>query len=149
MKQLKELVKKEKSTKIISVGDVVTQNMTQHNIPIHVVIVDNKVMREPIQPVQVTTRQTVNVKNPPGSLTPETWTTIEKAIKRKAQTRVLVEGEEDLLTLVAVLSAPQNSIVIYGQPHEGIVIVKVNKSVKEKVRRIIEAMEPLEPVSKS
>jgi uncharacterized protein (UPF0218 family) len=149
MKQLKKLVKKEKSAKIISVGDVVTQNMTKHNIPIHVIIVDNKVMREPIKPIEVAARQTVKVKNPPGELTPETWGTIGKAIKRKTQTLVLVEGEEDLLTLVAVLSAPQNSIVIYGQPHEGIVIVKVNKSMKEKVRRIIGAMEPLEPVSKS
>jgi uncharacterized protein (UPF0218 family) len=53
---------------------------------------------------------------------------------------VLVEGEEDLLTLVAVLKAPENSLVVYGQPHEGIVAVRVDKTTKEKVRQIVETM---------
>lgn len=141
MKQLKQLIIKEKPTRIISVGDVVTKNMTKHNIPVDVIIVDNRVMREKIEPIRVTAKQTVHVKNPPGTLTPESWTTIEEAIKRKSQTRVLVDGEEDLLTLVAILSAPQNSLVIYGQPHQGIVTVKVNKRTREKIRRIVEAME--------
>jgi hypothetical protein len=143
MKQLKELIRKEEPTQIISVGDAVTQNMMHYNISVHVMIVDNKVMREKIEPVEVTAKRTVSVNNPPGTLTPETWTTIEEAIQRKMPTRVLVDGEEDLLTLVAVLNAPQNSLVIYGQPHQGIVTVKVNKSTREKVRRIVEAMEPV------
>ena len=56
---------------------------------------------------------------------------------------MLVEGEEDLLTLVAVLKAPENSLVVYGQPHEGVVAVKVDKAIKEGIRKIIAAMKPL------
>lgn len=146
MKQLEELIKKEKPTKIISVGDFVTKNITQRNIPLYVVIVDNKVMRKPSKGVQVTPRQTVNVKNPSGTITSEAWGTIEEAMKRKTPTRVLVDGEEDLLTLVAALTAPSNSFVIYGQPLQGIVIIKINKNTRERMRQILEAMES---VSKS
>jgi hypothetical protein len=56
---------------------------------------------------------------------------------------VVVDGEEDLLTLVAVLHAPEKSLVVYGQPQEGIVVVRVTKQKKEMIRRIVEAMEML------
>ena len=44
----------------------------------------------------------------------------------------MVDGEEDLLALVAVLYAPQNSFVVYGQPHCGIVFVKVTSRRKHR-----------------
>lgn len=141
MKTLKELIKKEKPQKIISVGDVISDNMTKHGISLQVLIVDNKVMRAPIQPIAVDADQTLHVKNPPGTLTEEAWTVIRKALRGKQRTKVLVDGEEDLLTLVAVLCAPENSLVVYGQPHEGIVVVKATEKSREKMRRIIDAME--------
>ena len=141
MKTLKELIKKEKSPKIISVGDVISDNMTRHGISLQVLIVDNKVMRAPIQPIAVDADQTLHVKNPPGTLTEEAWTVIRKALRGKQRTKVLVDGEEDLLTLVAVLCAPENSLVVYGQPHEGIVVVKATEKSREKMRRIVDAME--------
>jgi uncharacterized protein (UPF0218 family) len=54
---------------------------------------------------------------------------------------VMVDGEEDLLTLVAVLSAPEHALVVYGQPHRGIVVVKVTEETRERMRRIVDAME--------
>lgn len=127
---------------IISVGDVISQNMTKNNIPVHILIVDNKVMREPITPISLEAEQTLRVKNPSGTLTLETWRILKEALRQKRKTRVLVDGEEDLLTLVAVLRAPENSFVVYGQPKEGVVVVKNTKQAKEKVRKIIEEMEP-------
>jgi len=143
MKKLSEIIKREKPQHIISVGDVVSQNMLKHGIQPDIIIVDNKVMREQIKPVQVTAKQTVNVKNPPGTITPETWKTMRDAVKRKTQTKVLVDGEEDLLTLVAVLEAADNSFVVYGQPNEGVVAVRVDKTTRDKVQRIIVAMKPV------
>ena len=40
--------------------------------------------------------------------------------------KIVVEGEEDLATLPAILYAPPGSVVVYGQPDEGSVLVKVN-----------------------
>jgi len=57
-----------------------------------------------------------------------------------------VDGEEDLLTLVAVLHAPENSFIVYGQPREGVVIVKATREKKAEVAEILKAMES---VSKS
>ena len=141
MKKLKELIEKERPSMVISVGDAVSDNMMKHGISLQVLVVDNKIMRNPIKPIAVDADQTLHVKNPPGTLTEETWTVIKKALRGKGRTKVLVDGEEDLLTLVAVLCAPENSLVVYGQPHEGIVAIMVTEKTREKMRRIVDAME--------
>ena len=141
MKTLKELIEEEKPSKIVSVGDVVSDSMTRHGFSPQVLIVDNKVMRKIIQPVALDADQTLHVKNPPGTLTEEAWTVIKEALRGKRRTKVLVDGEEDLLTLVAVLCAPENSLVVYGQPQEGIVVVKVTEKTRETMQRIVDAME--------
>jgi len=141
MKTLKELIEKEKPSKIISVGDTVSNNMMRHGFSPQVLIVDNKIMRKVIQPIAFDADQTLHVKNPPGTLTEEAWTVIKEALRGKRRTKVLVDGEEDLLTLVAVLCAPENSLVVYGQPREGIVVVKVTEKARETMRRIVDAME--------
>jgi uncharacterized protein (UPF0218 family) len=53
----------------------------------------------------------------------------------------VVDGEEDLLTLVAVLYAPENAVVVYGQPYEGIVLVKVSPEKKAEALEFLKAME--------
>jgi len=141
MEKLREIVEKEKPPIIISVGDVVSESMIKHGILPQVLVVDNRVMRKPITPIHADVNQTLYVKNPPGTLTDETWTVMREAIQGK-RTKVLVDGEEDLLTLVAVSCAPENSFVVYGQPHEGIVVIKVTKEKREIIRGIVEAMKP-------
>lgn len=141
MRKLAELIEREKPAAIISVGDVVSENMIKHDIQPQVLVVDNRVMRKPIKPVPMDVNRTLQVKNPPGTLTEEAWTVLQEAVRGDQSTRVLVEGEEDLLALLAVSCAPENSFVVYGQPHEGIVVVKVTKQKKQSVREIVEAME--------
>jgi len=141
MGELKRMMEEARPPMVVSVGDVVSRSMIQSNIPPQVLVVDNRVMREPITPISVDVDQTLRVKNPPGTLTEEVWPTMERAIQPNRRTRVLVEGEEDLLTLAAVLCAPLGSFVVYGQPHEGIVVVKVTEPMKETVRGLVEAME--------
>ena len=55
---------------------------------------------------------------------------------------MLVDGEEDLFTLIAVLQAPENTLVIYGQPFTGVVVVPVNAQTKKKAQLIVDAMQP-------
>jgi len=148
MTKLKQLIREEKPPKIIAVGDVVSKNMTEHHILTHVMIVDNKVLRQNIKPIKVKAKRTLHVKNPAGTLTPETWTTIKEALKQDQPTRVLVDGEEDLLTLVAVSLAPENTLVVYGQPNQGVVAVKVTMETRRKVQSVIDAMQPVVEKSK-
>jgi len=141
MKKLKKIAEKEKPPKIVAVGDVVSSNMIRYGICPQVFIVDNKVMRAPTEPVQADANETIFVKNPAGTLTEEAREGIQKALdKERHLIRVMVDGEEDLLTLAAVVDAPENSLVIYGQPHEGVVVVVTTREKKDEVRKIMEAM---------
>lgn len=141
MEKLKKLIAKEKPSTIISVGDIVSIQMIKHGIALNILIVDNKTMRKPIQPITVDVDQTLYAKNPPGAITDEAWDAIKLAIEQKGRTKVIVDGEEDLLTVVMVLSAPEDALVIYGQPHKGVVVVKVTEETREKMQRIMDAME--------
>ena len=114
--------------------------MIEYDLPPNILIIDNKTMRKPIQPINVPTDHVYNVKNPPGSITEESWITFKEALKKDGLTKIIIDGEEDLLTVVAVLSSPTNSFVIYGQPMVGIVVIKVNKETRQKMQKIIDLM---------
>jgi uncharacterized protein (UPF0218 family) len=148
MRKLKQLIKKEKPVKIIAVGDVVTNNMRAHQIPTHITIVDNKVLRENIKPSKVRVKTTMHLRNSPATIAKEAWTIVKEAFDRDQPVHVVVDGEDDLLTLVAVLLAPKNSLVIYGQPNQGVVAVKTTDEPRRKVQVIIDAMQPLVEKSK-
>jgi len=141
MKRLNELIENEKPSTVISVGDIVSRNLIEYGLVLNVLIVDNKTMRRPIQPLTVDVDQTLFVKNPSGTITDQAWAAIKRAVEQKGRIKVMVDGEEDLLTIVSVLSAPEGALVVYGQPHKGIVVVKVTKEQKEKMHRILDAME--------
>lgn len=127
---------------IVSVGDAVSESLIKNNVFPDVFIVDNKVMRKSITPISTEVDKTMHVKNPPGTLTEEALENVQEALKdREQKTRILVDGEEDLLALPAVLYAPENSLVVYGQPRIGIVAVKATKQKKKRVSQIIEAMD--------
>ena len=141
MKKLKDLVEKENPPMIISVGDIVSKNLTKNNTFPKLSIVDNKVMRKRIKPIALAADKTLYVKNPPATITEEALATIQEALEHNHRVKIVVDGEEDLLTLAAVLYAPENSFVVYGQPLEGIVVVKVTEQKKKEITEVLKAME--------
>jgi len=40
---------------------------------------------------------------------------------------IVVDGEEDLAVLPCVITAPPGTVVLYGQPGEGVVLCEVDK----------------------
>ena len=121
-------------------GDRVSQDISDHNILPDVLIVDNRIMRNEVPPVSVNVDQVISVKNPRGTITEEAWRTIERATRDSIRKKIIVDGEEDLLALVAVLTIPEDSLVIYGQPTKGMVVVKATLDMKRDVSKIIQAM---------
>jgi len=87
-----------------------------------------------------TIRTELTCKNPPGEITEESMQTIQKAFSCERPVRVIVKGEEDLIVLPACIFAPKNSIVMYGQPNEGLVIIRVTPEIKAKVQKILDLM---------
>jgi uncharacterized protein (UPF0218 family) len=141
MKKLKNMVDKENPPSIIAVGDTVSRNLTQNRFQPKLAIVDNKCMRKNIQPTLLAADTTVHVKNPQGAITEEAISTIQDALKSSQRVKIVVDGEEDLLTLIAIAYASENSFVVYGQPYEGIVVVKVTAAKKADIAEILKTME--------
>ena len=140
MDNLKELVKKEKPPKIISVGDIVSQNLHKHDMHPQLTIIDNISLRTQKIPAETTVKKTVCVDNPQGTITQESIIAVKEALESNQHTHIVIKGEEDLLTLIAVLYAPENSFVVYGQPYSGIVVVKVSPERKARVLEFLNAM---------
>lgn len=140
MNALKEFMAKEKPAIIISVGDIVSKNLAKNHFTPKLAIVDNKAMRRRIPPIPLPAEKIVYIRNPPGTITEEAENTIRNAIQHNSRVKIVVDGEEDLLTLITVLYSPENSLVIYGQPREGIVIIKVTPEKKAEVAEILGIM---------
>ena len=139
--KLRELIEREKPTKIITVGDAVTECMIKNGIQPDVFIIDNKIMRQSITPLKFGAKRTLYAKNPAGTISDNAWAAIKNALEMNIQTKIVIDGEEDLLALPAVLFAPEGSFVVYGQPKEGVVVIKVTAEKKAEVKLIIDEME--------
>ena len=142
MGKIKEILEKEKPPMLISVGDVVSLNLHAYNLQPQLSIIDNKSLRTQILPKQIDVEKTVHVDNPQGTITEDAISAIKTAIEKNEHTHIVVDGEEDLLTLIAILYAQENAVVVYGQPHEGIVAVKVTYEKKAQVKKFLKAMKP-------
>ena len=140
-KRFRGMVEKERPPSIIAVGDTVSKNLAESSFSPLLSIIDNKCMRKSTTPAKLTADQTVYVKNPQGTITEEAETAIESALKGSQHVKMVVDGEEDLLTLVAIAHAVEGSFVIYGQPYEGIVVVKVTPEKKTEIAAILKSME--------
>jgi uncharacterized protein (UPF0218 family) len=53
---------------------------------------------------------------------------------------IRVEGEEDLLALPAAMLAAVGSMIIYGQPLVGLVVIRVTPETRSEVRELMESM---------
>jgi GTP-dependent dephospho-CoA kinase len=142
MTKLKAIVKEEKPPIIVSVGDTVSRNLHSHDIKPSLSVTDNQSMRKRVKPSKFEDKKIVHVKNPPGTITQEAFAAVHKALEKSDENHVhlIVDGEEDLLTLVAVLFAPKGSFVVYGQPYKGIVIVRVTPEKKTEAKALLNAM---------
>jgi uncharacterized protein (UPF0218 family) len=136
MEKLNDLVKKENPPIIISVGDTVSRNLHNYKIIPKISITDNKSMRQKLESQTFPNKTVFKTKNPQGTITQEAISAIKTAFKSEKQTEILVDGEEDLLTLIVVLYAPENALVVYGQPNEGVVVVKVTPNKKDEAKKI-------------
>ncbi len=135
----------ESPTRLITVGDITTFNLLKEGVVPSVSLIDNKTKRGPVSEdvVRGTSHprfNTVIIENPPGTITEEMIDVLSKAIQSEVPTRIIVNGEEDLAALPAIVLAPISSVVIYGFPEKGAVIVKVTDSKKKEIQHILDRM---------
>jgi len=122
---------------VATVGDMCTATLHRLGVPVHIAVVDYKTKREPDASWEDLTgsvgERTVRVRSPQGEITADLWNAIADAWEATASTKVVVEGEEDLASLPAILHAPEGATVIYGIPDKGLALVQVQGHVREVV----------------
>jgi hypothetical protein len=121
---------------VYAVGDVVTHNLQKRGITPAIAVIDGYTMRLPCTRMPVYGGVCIRVKNPAGSLTDELIHALDYAVMHPPVT-VLVDGEEDLAVIPLVIAAPVGAIVLYGQPHQGVVLRTVNPEAKETARNFL------------
>jgi GTP-dependent dephospho-CoA kinase len=122
---------------VYTVGDVVTHNLRENGIIPAVAVVDGYTMRSPCSKMPAISGECIRVKNPAGSLTESLIGAINHAVAHPPAT-IIVEGEEDLAVIPMVIAAPLGAIVLYGQPHEGIVLRDVTPESQATARQLLE-----------
>jgi hypothetical protein len=125
---------------VVTVGDRVTDTLgAMSRIP-DVQVVDGFERRISREVPSVPYARLIKVKNPAGTLTADAIYGMRKAFLGKKPVRVQVEGEEDLMAMLAIAMAPVSAVVFYGQPGAGVVVVKANAIAKSRNRSILAKM---------
>ncbi|MGD1839088.1 MAG: GTP-dependent dephospho-CoA kinase family protein [Nitrososphaeraceae archaeon] len=133
---------------VVTVGDATTEIILSYGIVPKISIIDRRERRKKrnnIEKIMFYYNKynkgkkinKHNCKNPAGSITKEAYSLIKKLIKRDEFSIIIVEGEEDLLALPIFCLAPEKSIVMYGQPLEGLVIVSIDKKIRTKAQVLL------------
>jgi len=145
MTRVDAIARKNKPPRIIAVGDTVSRNLHEYGIAPQLSITDNMSLRKRVKPTNLCVERVVHARNPQGTITEESVVAVREALLGEERVHILVDGEEDLLTLIAVLFAPEKSLVVYGQPYEGIVVVEATPEKKAEAAKILGAMAVRKP----
>lgn len=125
---------------LITVGDRVTDFAYSVGRVPDVQIVDRVERRVARKAPEVPFLVLLKARNPAGTITSEAIRAIGRAMSGRKPARVLIDGEEDLLAIPAVKEAPVGSILLYGQPGVGVVLVAVDTRAKVAAERTMLAM---------
>ncbi len=130
---------------VIAVGDVVAAYLHASGRTPDVAIVDYRTKRAEDPALRRRLRDVGNkvavLTNPAGRISREAWPVLLEAFKAGDRVRVEVRGEEDLLALVAIALAPDGAAVVYGQPDQGAVVVRVDARARSRVASVLRRMQ--------
>lgn len=111
-----------KPTVLISVGDMVFGELRTQQLYPYIAIIDLKIGRKSLALEEVPLENQFDyvVKNKAGTVSKTLIQTLKKAVKLILKTKktsiIRVIGEEDLAVIPAILVAPLQSVILYGQP---------------------------------
>ncbi|BDC35617.1 MAG: DUF359 domain-containing protein [Candidatus Methanoliparum thermophilum] len=130
-------------TKLIVVGDITSYYSFMADLSPDLYIIDESTKRGSVSEnldkiLEKEEYKYIKVKNPPAMISKDLVDAIEDGLNKK--TGIIVEGEEDLAVIPVIILAPISSIVLYGQPDEGVVLVRIDKDLKERVKSILKLM---------
>lgn len=134
-----KFVKSVKPLMIIAVGDVIVDSLLKKDIDPDIKIIDFKSRRENISFTHSNNqlKKEKQYTNKPGTINFKTSERLKQLIRENKNKWLVIEGEEDLLTLPAILYAPLGSLVLYGHWKLGVIGVFVTLENKNRIFNII------------
>ena len=128
---------------VIAVGDVTTYNLFKAGVRPRLCLIDQYTKRTVVsKAISAVTSRTdyvnIYVKNPAGMISSEMVLAIKEALESdEKHICICVDGEEDLATIPVIAFCDIGSLVLYGQPDEGLVCVKVTEEKKEEMNGML------------
>jgi hypothetical protein len=126
---------------VITVGDKTTTRMIELGFIPSLQIIDNQEKRIKLQPTKSNAITELRCDNPAAEITSQSIKMIKKAFTSITPVRLVISGEEDLLVIPVCIHAPENAVVLYGQPNEGLVVVKITPEIRNKTQGFLDSME--------
>ncbi len=126
------------ATKIITVGDATTERIVSFGITPDIAVIDG-VERRSLRGRSINYRaKEIFCTNPAGMISEEAIEVLQKALEASTPIKIKVQGEEDLLALPLFAMAPKGSVVLYGQPLEGMVLVNINEEKQNQAKELMD-----------
>ena len=125
-----------KAPKVIAVGDTTTEKLVGFGIVPDISVTDcmeKRVIKT--SKFEYPVDKTIHLHNKPGELSEQVVLEVKKLILANAyesKIRIIIYGEEDLVALPFLMYSPNDWVICYGQPNEGLVIVQVTEDSKKK-----------------
>ena len=130
-----------KNSYVITVGDRTTEKMIEFGLVPSLQIIDSQEKRVKREPPKLANATELTVDNPAAEITPQSIDMIKQAFTMQPPVRLNVNGEEDLLVIPVCIYAPENAVILYGQPNEGLVIIKITPEIRNKTQKLLDSME--------
>jgi GTP-dependent dephospho-CoA kinase len=125
------------ATKIITVGDATTERIVSFGITPDIAVIDG-VERRSVRDRSINYRaKEMFCTNSAGMISDKAIEVLQKALEASTPIRIKVQGEEDLLALPLFAMAPKGSVVLYGQPLEGMVLVNINEEKQNQAKELM------------
>jgi pantetheine-phosphate adenylyltransferase len=129
-----------KNTIVAVVGDYALNQFIEKKWIYTIGVFDKLTQREPYGTKHLDElTPDVEIDNPAGLISLDSLKKVDLIdfSDNENKKHILVNGEEDLVTIPLILLMPLNSLIYYGQPNEGMVLLKVTEDLKEKISKLL------------
>lgn len=122
---------------ICVVGDDSLEKFIRNNWDYDLAVYDQKRRRQRVKSSIIDAIiPNLKTQNPAGQISASLVNQLELMLVSKQQ-HLFVDGEEDLAAVALILITPLETTVYYGQPQQGLIMVKITEKLKEQIHHVL------------
>ena len=144
VKNILDTIKNTNPSMVFAIGDIIAGSLWKVGFPPSITVIDYKSRREALDENSKLKTQNSKIRkyrNGAGTIEVSAVRRLKalcKAyLKNNIPQTIIIDGEEDLMVLSAILVAPLSSLVLYGQYGLGVVVVRVTEEKKKEVLKLV------------